>query len=91
MSTVEETPNQRPTLGVSDLVVIAQVIQLATQRGAWKPEELSTVGNTYDKLIAFLDAAGAVTRSTTDEPASSTETTADPKEKKNAKARGKAQ
>ncbi len=90
MSTVE-TPEQRPTLGLNDLVTMAQIIQLATSRGAWKTEELSTVGNAYDKLIAFLEAAGAVTRTTADDAAPSTETTADPKEKKNAKARGKTQ
>jgi|LakMenEpi03Aug12_release.lakeMendotaPanAssembly.Ray.scaffolds.fasta_scaffold266280_3 hypothetical protein len=90
MSTVE-SPEPRPTLGVTDLVNIAQIIQLATSRGSWKTEELSTVGNTYDKLIAFLEAAGAVTRSAADDTAPSTETVAEPKEKKNAKARGKTQ
>ena len=66
MSEAAETPAQEqpkaPSLGVQDLVTIAQIIQIATQRGAWKPEELSTVGLTYDKLIAFLDAAGAVAK-----------------------------
>lgn len=90
MSTVE-TQEQRPTLGLSDLVTMAQIIQLATSRSAWKTEELSTVGGAYDKLIAFLESAGAVTRTTVDEAAPSTEPAAEPKEKKNAKARSKAQ
>lgn len=66
MSTTEETTQQpeaqKPSLGLADLVTIAKIIQLATARGAWKPEELSTVGGTYDKLLAFLEAAGAVSR-----------------------------
>jgi hypothetical protein len=60
-TTAEQQP-KAPSLGVQDLVTIAQIIQIATQRGAWKPEELSTVGLAYDKLIAFLDAAGAVSK-----------------------------
>lgn len=90
MSTVE-TQEKPPTLGLSDLVNMAQIIQLATSRGAWKTEELSTVGLTYDKLIAFLESAGAVTRTTADDAAPSPEPAADSKEKKNAKARGKTQ
>jgi hypothetical protein len=90
MSTVE-TQEQRPSLGLSDLVTMAQIIQLATSRGAWKTEELSTVGGAYDKLIGFLEAAGAVTRTPADDAAPSIEPAADPKEKKNAKARGKTQ
>jgi hypothetical protein len=64
MSTENETTEQpsKPTLGVQDLVLIAQIFQLATSRGAWKSEELSTIGGAYDKLIAFLEAAGAVSR-----------------------------
>ena len=58
----ENTEPQKPSLGVADLVTIAKIIQLATSRGAWKTEELSTVGLTYDKLLAFLEAAGAVSR-----------------------------
>jgi hypothetical protein len=60
-TTAEQQP-KAPSLGVQDLVTIAQIIQIATQRGSWKPEELSTVGLAYDKLIAFLDAAGAVAK-----------------------------
>jgi hypothetical protein len=69
----------KPTLGVSDLITVAQIIQIATSRGVWKPEELSTVGNIYDRLMAFLDAAGAVTKPT-DTTAESELPTADTKE-----------
>lgn len=47
-------------LGLQDLITLAQIIQLATNRATWRTEELTTVGGVYDKLIAFLDAAGVV-------------------------------
>jgi hypothetical protein len=88
----EETQTQTaPTLGLTDLVTAAQIIQLATSRGAWKPEELSTVGNFYDRLIAFLESAGAVQR--TPAPTDTTappETPAAPQETTNVKTRRKA-
>jgi hypothetical protein len=58
-----------PSLGLQDLVIVAQIIQIATSRSAWKPEELSTVGNLYDRLIAFLTASGAIQK--TDQPVES--------------------
>jgi hypothetical protein len=61
MTEQDSQPQTKPaSLGVSDLVSIAQIIQLATSRGAWKAEELSAVGAVYDKLLSFLEAAGAV-------------------------------
>jgi hypothetical protein len=39
-----------------------QLIQLSTNRGAWRAEELTTVGAVYDKLLSFLEAAGAIKR-----------------------------
>ena len=79
-----------PNLGVQDLVVVAQIIQIATARGVWKPEELSTVGNLYNRLMTFLEAAGAVGAPQADETAPSETPKAEPKEKKNVKTRNKA-
>lgn len=70
----------KPTLGVADLVRIAQIIQLATARGAWKAEELSAIGQTYDKLMAFLEAAGAVINKDADATAAPDDTSADSEE-----------
>ena len=79
-------------LGLSDLVTVAQVLQLATSRGAWKTEELSTVGNLYDRLIAFLEQAGAVQRTPAPTPdaAAPSENPAAQPENTNVKARRKA-
>jgi hypothetical protein len=48
-------------------VTVAQIIQLTTQRGAFKAEELADVGNLYNKLIAFLQSTGALTPPATEE------------------------
>lgn len=63
-----ETANQTqpeakagPALGLADLAAMAQLIQITTSRGTWKAEELSPVGALYDKLVAFLEASGALT------------------------------
>ena len=55
----QETP---PSLTLQDLVLVAQIIQLTSQRGAYKAEELQNVGTLYNKLIAFLDSVGAITK-----------------------------
>jgi hypothetical protein len=41
-------------------VLVAQIIQLTSQRGAFKAEELESVGGLYNKLIAFLQSTGAL-------------------------------
>jgi hypothetical protein len=60
---VAEQPAQQPapSLTLQDLVLVAQIIQLTTQRGAFKAEELADVGGLYNKLIAFLQSTGALT------------------------------
>ena len=51
-------------LQISDLLLTAQVIQLASQRGAFKPEEFTQVGGVYERIVAFLQASGALTPAT---------------------------
>ena len=43
-------------LAVGDLQNIAMIIDLCTRRGAFKAEELATVGGVYNKLKTFLDS-----------------------------------
>lgn len=52
-----------PNLSLQDLVTVAQIIQITTQRGAFRAEELQNVGALYNKLVAFLESAGAIQRS----------------------------
>lgn len=57
-------PLENPAVGLTlqDLLLTAQIIQLTTQRGAFRAEELAQVGGLYNKLIAFLESTGAVSR-----------------------------
>jgi hypothetical protein len=45
-----------PDLNISDLVAIRNIIDVASQRGAFKANELESVGKTYNKLAGFLDS-----------------------------------
>ena len=45
-----------PDLNVSDLVALKSIIEVATQRGAFKANELEAVGKTFNKLSTFLEA-----------------------------------
>jgi translation initiation factor IF-2 len=57
---VAETPEtneaQGPDLTVQDLQALKSIIDVASQRGAFKPNEMMTVGQTYNKLETFLAA-----------------------------------
>ena len=54
------TQSAAPGLTLQDLVLVAQIIQLTSQRGAFKAEELADVGNLYNKLVVFLQSTGAI-------------------------------
>lgn len=43
-------------LNISDLVALKSIIDVASQRGAFKAGELEAVGKTYNKLDKFLEA-----------------------------------
>ena len=56
----EQAQQPAPSLTLQDLVLVAQIIQLTSQRGAFKAEELADVGGLYNKLVAFLQSTGAL-------------------------------
>jgi hypothetical protein len=47
---------QGPDLNVSDLAALRSVIDVASQRGAFKAGELEAVGKIYNKLNSFLES-----------------------------------
>ena len=51
---VEQAP-AAPDLNVSDLTGVKSIIDIATQRGAFKANELEAVGKLYNKLNTFLE------------------------------------
>lgn len=48
--------NQNYDLTVQDLSAIKAIIDVAAQRGSFKPAEMQAVGTVYNKLSGFLDA-----------------------------------
>ena len=54
----ESTQNQAE-LTVQDLAALKQIIDIASQRGAFRPNEMIAVGQTYTKLETFLNAVSA--------------------------------
>lgn len=54
----ESTQNQAE-LTVQDLAALKQIIDIASQRGAFRPNEMVAVGQTYTKLETFLNAVSA--------------------------------
>ena len=54
--TPETSEAQGPDLTVQDLQALKSIIDVASQRGAFKPNEMMTVGQTYSKLETFLNA-----------------------------------
>jgi hypothetical protein len=63
-----QTPDTAPAdagapqlqLQLKDIVVAAQAIQLAAQRGAFRAEEFTEIGGMYDRIFAFLKDSGAL-------------------------------
>jgi hypothetical protein len=51
----QEQEAQAEGLSVQDLNALRTIIDVASQRGAFKPNEMAQVGSTYNKLDAFLN------------------------------------
>jgi len=72
-TTTDTSAQQQAQLQLSDILLAAQIIQLASSRGAFKVEEFTQIGGTYERLVNFLQASGAITPA-----AAPTETPAEP-------------
>ncbi len=59
---VEQAATPEATLTIQDLTTAMQVIQVTGARGAIRADEMAVVGALYNKIFAFLDAAGAIKR-----------------------------
>lgn len=51
----EQQANESNDLSINDLQAMKVIIDIASSRGAFKPNEMVAVGQTYTKLSAFLD------------------------------------
>jgi|TARA_R110001592_G_scaffold29047_9_gene105779 hypothetical protein len=43
------------SIGLQDLQLLAQIVDLASQRGAFRGNEMTQVGTVFDKLTTFLN------------------------------------
>lgn len=57
-TTAPEAPAAQPAtdLNISDLIALKNIIEVASQRGAFKAAELEAVGKTFNKLNVFLES-----------------------------------
>lgn len=46
---------ESPDLNISDLAALRSIIDVASQRGAFKAAELEAVGKMYNKLNSFIE------------------------------------
>lgn len=53
--TSEAPAQEGAELNLNDLNAMKVIIDIASSRGAFKPNEMSVVGQTYTKLTSFLD------------------------------------
>lgn len=82
-----EQATQNPQdLNIQDLATMKAIIDLASERSAFKPGEMAAVGIVYNKLDAFLKAVEEQAKAAkeaqsseaqSEQPASDTEATAD--------------
>lgn len=56
-ATPAQEATQAPDLTINDLNTLRAIVDIASQRGAFKAPELEVVGKTFNKLNAFLEAA----------------------------------
>ena len=56
-----------PTITAGDLKMMVTVIDVGSQRGSWKGEELATLGTLRNKLAAVLQSVAPQTEETAEQ------------------------
>ena len=51
--------NQEINLSIADVAMLKQIVEVASQRGAFKADELTQVGAVYDRVSQWLAAVTA--------------------------------
>jgi len=60
MSDQEQSKNGEIQIPAQELVSLLSAIQLASGRGAFRPEEFTMVGSAYEQLFSFLTDIGVL-------------------------------
>ena len=58
-ATQQAPAQQTADLNVSDLAALKSIIEVASQRGAFRAAEMEAVGKAFNKLSNFLDSITA--------------------------------
>lgn len=61
--------NQTVNLSLSDLIMLKNAVSVACERGAFRAEEMSSVGGSFDRLNAWLTQMTASAENTGESPA----------------------
>ena len=66
---MDETTNTQvqTNLSIGDIASLLQIVEVVSQRGAFRAEELSSVGALYDKVKGFIVANTPATEQPTEE------------------------
>jgi hypothetical protein len=64
--TQEAQQPQGPDLTITDLQNIRAIIDAASRRGAFNASEMAAVGNTFNRLDAFLNAVAPAEQAPTE-------------------------
>lgn len=51
-----QVPATAPSITLTDIAFLVQIVEIVAQRGAFRADELSSVGAVYDKAKAFIVA-----------------------------------
>jgi hypothetical protein len=54
-NSVQQEQTAGPDLNINDLMAVRSIVEVASQRGAFKASELESVGKIYNKLNNFLE------------------------------------
>jgi len=54
--TKPEAPAGGPGLTLGDLRLVARIIQISSERGAIRADEMATVGDLYNRLVQWLNS-----------------------------------
>ena len=71
----QPAPADVPRFSLNDLKSLQEIVKVATERGAFRANELSAIGSVYDRLSGFLAAGEAASQPASDEEAAGDETT----------------
>lgn len=54
--TEETQQTEQPSVSIGDIMVLKQIVEVATARGALRANELTQVGAVYDRVSAWVDS-----------------------------------